>query len=44
MSGLVDPMTRGNLDTNIIEHDRNSIIMISSYFLHAMLCIMNFIN
>ena len=27
---LVDPMTRDNLDTNIIAHDRNLIIMISS--------------
>ena len=26
---LVDPMTRDNLDTNIIVHDRNLIIMIS---------------
>ena len=30
MSSLVDPMTRDNLDTNIIVHDRNLIIMISS--------------
>ena len=30
MSILVDPMTRDNLDTNIIAHDRNLIIMISS--------------
>ena len=30
MSSLVDPMTRDNLDTNIIVHDRNHIIMISS--------------
>ena len=29
MSSLVDPMTRDYLDTNIIEHDRNLIIMIS---------------
>ena len=28
MSSLVDPMTRDNLDTNIIAHDRNLIIMI----------------
>ena len=28
MSNLVDPMTRDNLDTNIIAHDRNLIIMI----------------
>ena len=27
---LVDPMTRDNLDTNIIAHDRNLIIMILS--------------
>ena len=30
MSRLVDPMTRDHLDTNIIAHDRNLIIMISS--------------
>ena len=30
MSILVDPMTRECLDTNIIIHDRNLIIMISS--------------
>ena len=30
MSSLVNPMTRDNLDTNIIAHDRNIIIMISS--------------
>ena len=30
MSSLVDPMTRDNLDTNIILHDRNLIIMIPS--------------
>ena len=30
MSSLVDPMTKDNLDTNIIAHDRNLIIMISS--------------
>ena len=30
MSSLVDPMTRDNLDTNIIAHDRNLTIMISS--------------
>ena len=30
MSILVDPMTRDNLDTNIIAHDRNLIIMIPS--------------
>ena len=30
MSSLVDPMTRHNLDTNIITHDRNIIIMILS--------------
>ena len=28
MFSLVDPMTRDSLDTNIIEHDRNLIIMI----------------
>ena len=30
MSILVDPMIRDNLDTNIITHDRNLIIMVSS--------------
>ena len=30
MSNLVNPMTRDNLDTNIIAHDRNLIIMIPS--------------
>ena len=30
MSSLVDPMTRDNLDTNIIAYDRNLIIMILS--------------
>ena len=30
MSNLVDPMTKDNLDTNIIAHDRNLIIMIPS--------------
>ena len=30
MSSLIDPMTRDNLDTNIIAHDRNLIIMIPS--------------
>ena len=30
MCSLVDPMTRDNLDTNIIAHDRNLIIMIPS--------------
>ena len=30
MSSFVDPMTRDNLDSNIIAHDRNLIIMISS--------------
>ena len=32
MFSLVNPMTRDNLDTNIIAHDRNLIIMISSRF------------
>ena len=32
MSSLIDPMTRDNLDSNIIAHDRNLIIMISSRF------------
>ena len=31
MSSLVNPMTRDNLDTNIIAHDMNLIIMI--YFM-----------
>ena len=30
MSSLVDPMIRDNLDTNIIAHDMNLIIMIPS--------------
>ena len=30
MSHLVDPLTRNNLDANIIAHDRFLIIMISS--------------
>ena len=30
MSSLVNAMTRDNLVTNIIAHDRNLIIMISS--------------
>ena len=30
MSSLVDPMTRDNLDTNIITRDRNLTIMTSS--------------
>ena len=30
MFNLVDPMTKDNLATNIIAHDRNLIIMISS--------------
>ena len=30
MSSLVDPMTRDNLDTNVIADDRNLIIMIPS--------------
>ena len=30
MSSLFDPMTRDNLDINIIAHDRNLIIMMSS--------------
>ena len=32
MSSLVNPMTRDNLDTNIIVHDKNLIIIISSQF------------
>ena len=30
MSSLINPMTRDNLDINIIAHDRNLIIMIAS--------------
>ena len=30
MSSLVDSMTRDNLDTNKIAHDRNLIVMIPS--------------
>ena len=30
MPSLVDSMTRDNLDTNIIAHDRNLIVMIPS--------------
>ena len=30
ISSLVDPMTRDNLDTNIIEHEMNLIIMVTS--------------
>ena len=30
MSSLVDPLTRDNLDSNIIAHDRNLIIVIPS--------------
>ena len=30
MSSLVDPMTRDNLNTNIIAHGRNLIIVIPS--------------
>ena len=32
MSSLVDLMTKDNLDTNIIAHDKNLIIMIPSRF------------
>ena len=32
MSSLVDPMTKDNLDTNIIAHNRNLISMISLIF------------
>ena len=32
MSSVVNPTTMDNLDTNIIAHDRNLIIMISSRF------------
>ena len=30
MSSLIDPMTKDNLNANIIAHDRNLIVMISS--------------
>ena len=30
MSSLIDPITRNNVDTNIIAHNRNLIIMIIS--------------
>ena len=30
ISSLIDPITKDNLDTNIIAHDRNLIIMIPS--------------
>ena len=30
MSSLIDPMTRDDLDTNIIAHEMNFIIMITS--------------
>ena len=30
MSSLIEPMTRDNLDTNMIAYDRNLIIMIPS--------------
>ena len=30
MSNLINPMTKDNLDTNIIAHDRNLIVMILS--------------
>ena len=33
MSSLIDLVTRDNLDTNVIAHDKNLIIMISSRFL-----------
>ena len=32
MSNLIDPMTKDNLDTNILARDKNLIIMISSRF------------
>ena len=33
MSSLIDLVTRDTLDTNVIAHDKNLIIMISSRFL-----------
>ena len=44
MSNPIDPMTRDNLDTNIIAQYRNLIIIIHLDFLHAMLRTMDFIN
>ena len=45
ISSLVDPMTRDHLDTNIITHDRNFIVMISIMISFLLcLCIMDFIN
>ena len=46
MSSLVNPMTKDNLDTNIISHDWKLIITISLRFplCYVMLCIMDFIN
>ena len=38
MPSLVDPMTKDNLDTNILACDRNLIIMISSRFLSRYVC------
>ena len=45
MSSLIDLMTRDHLDTNIIIHDRNLIIMIF-IMISFMLCLsnMDFIN
>ena len=45
MSSLVDPMTKDHLDTKIITHDRNLIIMISIMITFMLcFCIMDFIN
>ena len=44
MSNLVDPMIRDNLDTNIIAHERNLIIMTTSQFPSRYVSIMDFIN
>ena len=44
MSNLIDFMTRDNLNTNIIAHDRNLIITSCHDLLHAMLRIIDFIN
>ena len=38
MSSLIDPMTSDNLDTNIIVHDRNLIIMHDPIMISFMLC------
>ena len=45
MSSVVDHATKDHLDTKIIAHDRNRIIMISIMISFMLcLCIMDFIN